>query len=88
MTLYIHIKTRENNIVYIFTDGACKGNPGPGGWGAILKYIDSIKNYNMLSKYVICVACLCTIKLRYSKCITFRKRCEKGKFFHNQGEST
>lgn len=24
--------------VYIFTDGACKGNPGPGGWGAILRY--------------------------------------------------
>ena len=22
----------------IFTDGACRGNPGPGGWGAILKY--------------------------------------------------
>ncbi|MGN1347926.1 MAG: ribonuclease HI [Acutalibacteraceae bacterium] len=24
--------------VYIFTDGACSGNPGPGGWGAILRY--------------------------------------------------
>jgi len=24
--------------VRIFTDGACKGNPGPGGWGAILRY--------------------------------------------------
>ena len=24
--------------VFIFTDGACKGNPGPGGWGAILRY--------------------------------------------------
>jgi len=23
--------------VYIYTDGACSGNPGPGGWGAILK---------------------------------------------------
>ena len=23
--------------VEIFTDGACKGNPGPGGWGAILR---------------------------------------------------
>ena len=22
----------------IFTDGACKGNPGPGGWGAILRF--------------------------------------------------
>ena len=24
--------------VHIFTDGACKGNPGPGGWGAILRW--------------------------------------------------
>ena len=24
--------------VVIFTDGACSGNPGPGGWGAILRY--------------------------------------------------
>ena len=23
--------------IEIFTDGACKGNPGPGGWGAILR---------------------------------------------------
>lgn len=25
-------------IVQIYTDGACSGNPGPGGWGAILRY--------------------------------------------------
>ncbi|MCG8394929.1 MAG: ribonuclease HI [Pseudomonadales bacterium] len=24
--------------VQIFTDGACRGNPGPGGWGAVLRY--------------------------------------------------
>ena len=24
--------------VDIFTDGACSGNPGPGGWGAVLRY--------------------------------------------------
>lgn len=29
--------------VYIFTDGACSGNPGPGGWGAILRYGDKEK---------------------------------------------
>lgn len=29
--------------VEIFTDGACRGNPGPGGWGAILRYGDSEK---------------------------------------------
>ena len=29
--------------VDIFTDGACRGNPGPGGWGAILRYGDKEK---------------------------------------------
>ncbi len=29
--------------VTIFTDGACSGNPGPGGWGAILRYGDAEK---------------------------------------------
>ncbi|MFO1088470.1 MAG: ribonuclease HI [Hyphomicrobiales bacterium] len=28
----------DRGIVDIFTDGACSGNPGPGGWGAILRY--------------------------------------------------
>jgi ribonuclease HI len=26
------------SIVSVFTDGACSGNPGPGGWGAILRW--------------------------------------------------
>ncbi len=25
-------------VVEIYTDGACRGNPGPGGWGAVLRY--------------------------------------------------
>ncbi|MEE9287835.1 MAG: ribonuclease HI [Gammaproteobacteria bacterium] len=25
-------------VVEIFTDGACRGNPGPGGWGVLLRY--------------------------------------------------
>ncbi len=29
--------------VEIWTDGGCKGNPGPGGWGAILKYKGEVK---------------------------------------------
>ena len=29
--------------VTIYTDGACSGNPGPGGWGAILQFGDSEK---------------------------------------------
>ena len=28
----------ESNLVEIYTDGACRGNPGPGGWGALLRY--------------------------------------------------
>ena len=24
--------------VEVYTDGACSGNPGPGGWGAVLRY--------------------------------------------------
>jgi ribonuclease HI len=27
-----------SDLVEIFTDGACKGNPGPGGWGALMRY--------------------------------------------------
>jgi len=27
-----------NEPVQIFTDGACSGNPGPGGWGAVLRF--------------------------------------------------
>jgi len=27
--------------VQLFTDGACKGNPGPGGWGWILRHVES-----------------------------------------------
>jgi ribonuclease HI len=29
--------------VEIFTDGACSGNPGPGGWGALLRYNGKVK---------------------------------------------
>ncbi|WP_231644949.1 ribonuclease HI [Sciscionella sediminilitoris] len=28
----------ESEAVVIYTDGACSGNPGPGGWGALLRY--------------------------------------------------
>ena len=33
----------SDNTVEIFTDGACSGNPGPGGWGAILRYGENEK---------------------------------------------
>lgn len=32
-----------DKIVEIFTDGACRGNPGPGGWGALLRFNGSEK---------------------------------------------
>ena len=38
------------NKVEIFTDGACKGNPGPGGWGAILRYKNKEKEIKGFSK--------------------------------------
>jgi ribonuclease HI len=34
------------NRVEIFTDGACSGNPGPGGWGAMLRYGEHVKELN------------------------------------------
>ncbi len=40
--------TNTKNIVHIYTDGACKGNPGPGGWGAVLKYGESVKEITQL----------------------------------------
>ena len=37
-------------ILKIYTDGACRGNPGLGGWGAILKYDNKIKEINGFSE--------------------------------------
>ena len=39
----------ESKTVHIYTDGACKGNPGPGGWGAILRYGNTEKELNGFS---------------------------------------
>ena len=33
----------KKNILTIYTDGACSGNPGPGGWGVLLQYGDKEK---------------------------------------------
>ena len=35
--------TDAEGWVLLFTDGACSGNPGPGGWGALLRYRDQEK---------------------------------------------
>ncbi len=42
-TIEEKISRNKSNIVEIFADGACSGNPGPGGYGAILKYDTEIK---------------------------------------------
>ena len=31
---------KDSKAVQIFTDGACRGHPGPGGWGVVLRYGD------------------------------------------------
>ncbi len=36
-------RPHEGPHIEIWTDGACKGNPGPGGWGALLRYGDHEK---------------------------------------------
>jgi len=33
----------SGKVVEVFTDGGCRGNPGPGGWGAVLRYDDTEK---------------------------------------------
>ncbi len=36
-------KPESATKVHVFTDGACRGNPGPGGWGALLRYNETEK---------------------------------------------
>jgi ribonuclease HI len=36
-------ETSSLKHIIIYTDGACSGNPGPGGWGVVLIYKDTIK---------------------------------------------
>ena len=36
----------ELKKVYLYTDGACSGNPGPGGWGSILRYKETEKEFS------------------------------------------
>jgi ribonuclease HI len=31
----------KKEIVHMYTDGSCSGNPGPGGWGVLLRYADT-----------------------------------------------
>jgi len=38
------MSTPAQSKVVIYTDGACKGNPGPGGWGVVLRSADKEKH--------------------------------------------
>ena len=40
-----------NDILKIYTDGACRGNPGKGGWGAILIFKNNIKEIKGYNEY-------------------------------------
>jgi len=42
----------NDKLIHIYTDGACRGNPGPGGWGALLEcenYKKEIKGSSQLT---------------------------------------
>ena len=42
----------SDKLIHIYTDGACRGNPGPGGWGAVLicdNYRKEIKGGSLLT---------------------------------------
>ncbi len=32
------VTSKKDDIIELYTDGACRGNPGPGGWAALLRY--------------------------------------------------
>ena len=59
--------------VIIYTDGACSGNPGPGGWGAILMYNETKKEIsgaekNTTNNIIEITAVLRALKLLKEKC--------------------
>jgi ribonuclease HI len=39
----VRIVVMIEDVVEVFSDGACRGNPGPGGWGIVLRYKDKEK---------------------------------------------
>jgi ribonuclease HI len=38
LLLEVSVRMSDSELIQIYTDGACRGNPGPGGWGALLKF--------------------------------------------------
>lgn len=64
--------------VYIFTDGACSGNPGPGGWGAVLRFKEAEKELsggepdttNNRMELTACIKALSCLKEPCRVCLT------------------
>lgn len=40
LLLIVYLRTNRLKIQSIYTDGACSGNPGPGGWGTVVYFAD------------------------------------------------
>jgi ribonuclease HI len=40
------LPSENNNTVRMYTDGACSGNPGPGGWGVVLQFNGNERELN------------------------------------------
>ncbi len=58
-------------IVEIYTDGACSGNPGPGGWAAVLLYKDKRKEISGGSKQTTNNIMEVTAVIEALKCLKF-----------------
>ena len=54
----------NNRKVIIYTDGACSGNPGKGGWGAVLKY-GEITNFTAQEFMCFKIALICVLNNLY-----------------------
>ena len=67
-----------DNTIYIYTDGACRGNPGKGGWGTLLVYQKSKKELygfsaettNNIMELTAVIESLKSIKRKYPLIIT------------------
>ena len=46
---HIKFEFAEPDVIHVFTDGACSGNPGPAAWGAVLIYNNHLKE---LSEFI------------------------------------
>ena len=47
------MQERRMKQVEVYTDGACSGNPGPGGWGAVLRYRFNGKVYENIALFTL-----------------------------------